>query len=134
MAAGPVRQPAQGGTAVKLMTWLSNRTRRSRPRVPEASRVIRNAASGDIDAKRRVAEMGSEAIPFLRDALEHGEPELRRWSVATLAELSQHVGEAVPVLSLALDDADAEVRDEALHGFLAAASRSDLVDWGDHAR
>ncbi|MFN7955663.1 MAG: HEAT repeat domain-containing protein [bacterium] len=87
-----------------------------------------------MDARRRVAEMGPDAIPFLRDALEHGDPELRRWSVATLADLSQRVEEAVPVLSLVLDDSDAEVRDEALHGFLAAASRRDSAGWADHAR
>lgn len=108
---------------MKLTGWFKSKVRREPVPRQLASRLIHNAASGDVDARKRVVELGPEGLPVLRELLEHQDSDVRRWTVATLTDLGQQVDAAAQVLTLAFEDRDADVREGALQGFLAAAHR-----------
>jgi len=110
---------------MKLTGWWKSRSRHEPMPRQVTSRLVHNAASGDVDARRRVIELGSDGIPVLRELLEHHDSDVRRWTVATLTDLGQQVDAAAQVLTLAFEDMDADVREGALQGFLAAAHRKD---------
>lgn len=116
---------------MKLTGWLDGRGRHGRMPRRVASRLVHNVVSGDVEARNRVLELGPDGIPVLRQLLEHPDRDVRRWTVATLTDLGQQVDEAAQVLSLAFEDQDADVRDRALRGFLAAAHRRGEASWSD---
>jgi hypothetical protein len=122
-----------GGLSMKLAEWFRVKGRQERVPRQVASRLVHNVASGDVDAMRRVVELGPDGIPVLRELLDHHDREVRCWTVVTLTDLGQKVDAAAQVLSLALDDHDADVRDLALQGFLAAAHRNDGPSWSAEA-
>jgi hypothetical protein len=110
---------------VSMTGWFRGKSTPARdlPR-PSAFGLVRDAARGNLDAARRVVSLGPESIPALRDLLGHPAPQIRRWTVTALAAMTdRRVDAALPMLSLAFDDEDASVRDEALQGFLRAANR-----------
>lgn len=114
---------------MKLSAWFTGIGRHDRTPRPVASRLVQNAASGDVDARKRLIELGPEGLPVLRELLEHDDSDVRRWTVATLTDLGQQLDAAAQVLSLAFEDVDADVREDALQGFLAAARRKGGRSW-----
>ena len=118
---------------MKLTGWFKGRSQQERMPRQATSRLIHNVASGDVDARKRVVELGPEGIPVLRELLEHQDCDVRRWTVATLTDLGQQVDAAAQLLSLAFEDMDAGVREGALQGFLAAAHRKGGTSWTGRA-
>jgi HEAT repeat protein len=66
----------------------------------------------DAAASRTVAAIGGAAIPFLIEALEHPQPEVRRWAARSLREMGVNGQAALPALTLALADPEDSVRAE----------------------
>jgi len=114
---------------MNLTGWFRGKAVTARSRRPSAVGLVRDAASGDLDAARRVVRLGAESIPDLRDLLGHPAPQVRRWAVTALVAMTEREDAAIPTLSLAFEDEDPSVRDEALQGFLRAAHREPIHQW-----
>ena len=84
-------------------------------RLREAT-VLENAAASVL------LRVGREAVPALRDALNHPSPIVRRWAATVLAGIGSEAEDAIPALTEALSDADSNVR-SAVQSALEAIER-----------
>jgi hypothetical protein len=73
---------------------------------------LRNYESIDAASTRVLTELGESAVPGLVAALDHPQPEVRRWAARSLRSLGVRGQAALPSLTLALADPDPTVRDE----------------------
>jgi HEAT repeat protein len=66
--------------------------------------VLENAAAGVL------VRVGRQAVPALRDALNHPSPVVRRWAATVLGGMGSEAEDALPALTEALSDVDSSVR------------------------
>ena len=69
--------------------------------------ILEAAAAGVL------ARVGKDAVPALRDALNHSSPVVRRWAATVLGGIGPDADEAVAALTETLSDADPSVRSAA---------------------
>ena len=82
--------------------------------VPLFVDMLRSASPGEVvPALNALAESGKAVVPQMQEAL-RSYPEARYWACLILAEIGPEAKEAVPDLMGALNDADVEIRREAL--------------------
>jgi hypothetical protein len=78
--------------------------------------VLENAAASVL------SRVGREAVPALRDALDHPSPVVRRWAATVLGSIGSEAEDAIPALTEALSDVDSNVR-RAVQSALEAIER-----------